>query len=99
MCTRTLSTTISTSPSAMAGLSHGRRAQRPGPPAAADQQRHDKARDEAADVGEERDSTLAGARQPQRGDPVDQLEDEPEAEDEQGRHLDQLVEESEEHER
>ena len=53
---------------------------------------------EAADVGEERDAAL-GLGDAQRGEAVDQLEHEPEAEDDDRRHLDELVEEAEEHER
>src|SRR6266508_6840123 len=97
MWTRTLSTTISTSPSGMAGLSHARRSQRPGSPAPDDGPDH-QADDESADMGEEGDTPL-GVRRSQRGDSVDQLEDEPEAQDDEGRHLDELVEEAEEDER
>src|SRR3954453_12300407 len=104
MWTRTLSTTISTSPSSMPGLSHGRRCRRSrwggGPAARAD--RHDqlgeqRAHDEPADVGEERDPT--GLHDAQRGEPVDELQDEPEAEHEDGGNVDELIEEAEEHER
>ena len=58
----------------------------------------DDTEDEPADVGEERDATLRPG-QAERADAVDQLEDEPEAEDDEGGHLDQLVEEAEEDER
>ena len=71
MWTRTLSTTISTSPLrslgsslAMAGLSHAEPDRRPGrPPSAArpdgpDDHADDQARHEAADVGKERDTAL-----------------------------------------
>src|SRR4029079_5725129 len=105
MWTRTLSTTISTSPSSMSGLSHtgpGRRARRgrgpppPGPDGDDDlgQQRPD---DEPADMGEERDATRLDDAE--RCQPVDALEDEPESEDEDRRHVDQLIEEAQEHER
>src|SRR4051794_27897833 len=97
MWTRTLSTTISTRPSAMGGLSHGGRAERPRP-AATEDESGERAGDEAADVGEEGDAALRIAR-PERRRAVDELEDEPEAEHEQRRHLDELVEEAEEHQR
>src|SRR5215207_9490985 len=93
MWTRTLSTTISTSSGsnggsslAMPGLSHARRAGRPaGTPAARGRPRADDdaarhAGHEAPDMGEEGDAAL-GAGQPERAEPVDQLEDEPEAQD------------------
>ena len=54
--------------------------------------------DEAADVGEERHAATVLDRA-QVGQPVDELEDEPEPEDDHGRHVDQLVEEAEEDER
>src|SRR5439155_14634309 len=97
MWTRTLSTTISMSPSAMPGLSHAGRAERPGSPGP-EGDGDERAGDEAADVGEERDAAL-GIRPAERGDPVDELEDEPETQDEDRRDLDELVEEAQEHER
>src|SRR6478672_8787909 len=102
MWTRTLSTTISTSPSSMAGLSHGRwggrrrRGGRSMAPGGHEQHDpgHDGADHEATDVGEERNAATAldGA---ERGRPVDQLEDEPEAQNDDRRHVDELVEEAE----
>src|SRR3954449_6312442 len=105
MWTRTLSTSISTSPSSMAGLSHGRRCRRgrrgrrPVPTRAGrehqpcDQGTHD----EPADVRKDRHATRLD--DPDRGETIDELEHEPEAEDEDGRHVDELVEETEEDER
>src|SRR5262245_16239909 len=100
MCTRTLSMTISTRP-VMLGLSH-RPGVRSAPhrtgPNEAQEQSDDHAQDEAADVGEE--GHAPGRRVPaERADAADQLEDEPEAEEDQGRDLEQLVEEPQEHER
>src|SRR5438309_2871216 len=111
MWTRTLSTTISTSPFsgcdsslAMARLSHADPVRRPelprrGPPPDRphDEPDHD-AGEEATDVLEDRDAA-GRALDPERGDPVDQLEQEPEPEDDDGRHLEELVEEAEEDER
>src|SRR6187397_886167 len=96
MCTRTLSTTISISAapsSAMAGLSHG--------PAVTQAEREgdERARDEPADVGEERDVALDRVRGAERPQPIDHLEQEPEPEHDRRRDGDELVEEAEEHER
>ena len=49
-------------------------------------------------MGEERDPA-AGLDHAQRGQPVEQLEDEPEAEDDDRRDIDELVEEAEEDQR
>src|SRR5438093_1235264 len=111
MWTRTLSTTISTSPFqasgsslAMAGLSHAELVDRSDgarrTPAAepADEQPDDHAEDEPADVLEQGDAS-AGMADPERSEAVDQLEDEPEAEDDDGGDLEELVEEHEEHDR
>src|SRR4051812_17455854 len=97
MWTRTLSTTISTrsfcargSSLAMPGLSHAVPARRP-PAAGAerpDEEAHDDAGDEAADVGEERD-LVASRRWTERPDTAQKLEDEPEHEDHDGRDVDQ----------
>src|SRR5258705_5881500 len=88
MWTRTLSTPISTSPSSMAGLSHGRwhgrarwgsRSMSP-----ARHRQHDPGHhcpdDEATDMGEERHAAPA-LDDPQGRQPIDQLENEPEAQD------------------
>src|SRR5436190_11855294 len=98
MWTRTLSTTISTSPSSIVRLSHGRRRRWPAPPG-----RHGDgdpcdhgASDESADVGVERHPTSRLDR-PELDQPIDELEHEPEAEHDDRRDVDQLVEESEEH--
>ena len=53
---------------------------------------------EPADMGEERDPA-AGLDHAQRGQAIDQLEHEPEAEDDHGRDIDELVEEAEEDQR
>src|SRR3954467_14339305 len=99
MWTRTLSTTISTRRS-MARLSHRSGGQSRPHPAPSTRHAHDesdrRAGHEATDVGEERD--VAGLR-PERRGAADQLEDEPVAEDHEGGHLEQLVEEPEEDER
>src|SRR5512145_2885022 len=109
MCTRTLSTTISTSVSSIVpGLSHGRRVRprtsrvtrRPidgraigAPPAdRPDHQRDRHPEHEPADVGEERHPGPDPA-DAQRRQPVDELEDEPEGQDDERRHVDELVEE------
>src|SRR5688500_2743928 len=97
MWTRTLSTTISTKSSAMAGLSHGGRSHRAGPPAA-DRERDQQPRRETTDMGEE-GHAAADPRFPEGGETGDQLEHEPEAQDQERRNLDELVEEAEEHER
>src|SRR5512140_2768800 len=111
MWTRTLSTTISTSPLravgsslAMTGLSHadpvGRRQRLRTPPRAepAHEEAGRDAGDEPADVLEQGDAA-ARARHAEGGHAIDQLEDEPEAEDDHRRDLQQLVEEAEEDER
>src|SRR6185436_16579398 len=111
MWTRTLSTTISTRPLraagsslAMLGLSHAGPAGRPEPahrPRAADRptdEPHDQPENEPADVGEEGDLRRGGLRA-ERGDPAQQLQDEPEPEQDDRRHLEQLEEEAEEHDR
>src|SRR3954470_11413874 len=99
MWTRTLSTTISTRRS-MAGLSHRSGGQSRTHPAASTRHPHDesdrRAGHEAADVGEERDVTRL---RPERCGAADELEHEPVAEDHEGRHLEQLVEDPEEDER
>src|SRR6478672_2238258 len=99
MWTRTLSTTISTSPSSMTGLSHAGRGHRPAHPGRDhdDQPGHEGADDEATDVREERHAATVLDRA-QVGQAVDELEDEPEPEDDHGRDVDQLVEEAEEDE-
>src|SRR6187402_1538729 len=107
MWTRTLSTTISTNASSIvAGLSHGRRVRpadrripRVGPASAghgAHEQPDGGPEDEAADVREERDLDIDRA---ERGQAVDELQDEPEGQDDERRHVDELVEEAQEHER
>src|SRR5437762_8218168 len=94
MCTRTLSMTISTRP-IMARLSH--RAGRGSPSRRtrahdAQDQPHDDAQHEAADVREE-GHAARGGRRAQRSGAADQLEHEPEAEADQPRDLEELVEE------
>src|SRR5690349_22924361 len=98
MWTRTLSTTISTSPFrargsslAMARLSHAEPVRPDVPdtrPAThrADHEPDERARHEAADVGEERDLVARGGGA-QGCHAADQLEDEPEREDDHRRHL------------
>src|SRR5215212_6956811 len=102
MWTRTLSTTISTSPFracgsslAMLELSHAelverprrtRRRTAPGP----DDGGHRGAGDEPADVGEECDAARR-ARSAEGRKAADQLKDEPEAEHDDRRYLEQLV--------
>src|SRR6267378_2965489 len=100
MWTLTLSTTISTSPSSMEGLSHGPRVRRPAHPStdADGDPGHHGSDQEAADVGEERDPA-AGLDHAQRRQAVEQLEHEPEAEHDHGRDIDELVEEAEEDQR
>src|SRR6476469_5833848 len=111
MWTRTLSTTISTRPLraagsslAMLGLSHAGPAGRPEPahgPAAADRpddEPDDQPEHEPADVGEERDLRRRGLRA-EGGDAAQELQDEPEAEQDHRRNLEQLEEEAEEHDR
>src|SRR5687767_716833 len=102
MWTRTLSTTISISPSSIRRLSHGRRGDRPATAAAArDPTHHDPdegPEHEPADVGEE-GHTAAGVGHAQRRDAVDELEQEPEHEHDDRRDVDELVEEPEEDER
>ena len=72
---------------------------RPGPRPRRDHEAGDeRAGDEAADVGEERDAAVR-LDQPDRGEPVDELEHEPEAQHDDRRHVDQLVEEAQEHQR
>src|SRR6476620_9188903 len=100
MWTRTLSTTISTSPSSIAGLSHGPWVRRPAhPPADGDRDLGQQGPDhEPADVGEERDAAT-GLDHAERRQPIEQLEQEPEAEHDDRRDIDQLVEEAEEDQR
>src|ERR1044072_7813710 len=104
MWTRTLSTTISTSPSSMVGLSHGRwggrrrwsgRSMTPGRHEQ-DDPGHDGAAHEATDVRDER-PPAAALDGTQGGQPVNQLEHEPEAQDDDRRDVDELVEETQEH--
>src|SRR6516162_7181160 len=99
MWTRTLSTSISTSPSSMDRLSHGRRPGRPARPGPDREQDpgDDSPDQEPADVREHRNA--AALDRTERRDPADQLEDEPEAEDDDRGHVDELVEEPEEDER
>src|SRR4051812_33682091 len=106
MWTRTLSTTISTSPFracgsslAMLELSHAELVERPRrtrcrTSAGPNDSGHCGAGDEPADVGEERDAARR-ARSAEGGEPADQLEDEPEAEHDDRGDLEQLVEEPE----
>src|SRR6478752_2185246 len=107
MWTRTLSTTISTSPFrargsslAMAGLSHAEFVERPGwarlagGPDHPDDRRDPGSGHEPPDVLEQGDSAVRG-RDAERRKAVDQLEDEPHPQHDQGRHLEQLVEEAE----
>src|SRR6478735_4251812 len=98
--TLTLSTTISTSPSSIAGLSHGPRVRRPAHPSAdGDRDLGQKGPDhEPADVGEEGDAAT-GLDHAQRRQPIEQLEHEPEAEHDDRRDIDELVEEAEEDQR
>src|SRR6266542_6897358 len=98
MCTRTLSTTISTS-RPMGRLSHrpGYRG-RTGAAHQPDDQADDEPEDETTDVGEEC-NPAAQRLATERGDAIDELQDEPEAEDDEGRDLQQLVEEAEEDQR
>src|SRR6187402_2800312 len=100
MWTRTLSTTISTSPSSIDRLSHGPRLRRPAHPSTdADRDLgHHGPDHEPADVGEE-GHPAAGLDHAQRGQAIDQLEDEPEPEDDDRRDVDELVEEAEEDQR
>src|SRR5689334_12514795 len=98
MWTRTLSTTISTSPFrargsslAMRRLSHAEPVRpgvaRPTPSDRAHDGAHDHAGDEAADVGEDRDARVDRRARAERHEPAQQLEPEPEHEDDQGRHV------------
>src|SRR5512143_2884076 len=96
MCTRTLSTCISTSSSSMRRLSHALPSGRPGG-AVLRGKTHEDPEDEPADVREEGDP--ARLRDAQRSEAVDQLEEEPEAEHDHGRDVEQLVEEPEEDQR
>src|SRR3954449_72806 len=111
MWTRTLSTTISTSPLRargssldMPGLSHAEPGGRPRGtrPTAPAERPHEQSDDgpegEPTDVGEDRDAAVR-VRDAERGDAVDQLEDEPQPEDEDRRHVQELIEEAQEHER
>src|SRR3954451_8571214 len=114
MWTRTLSTTISTRPFcargsslAMDRLSHAGpvgRPQRPfprasaGPGQATDEQPHERTGDEAGDVLEEGHAPAA-AGHAEGGDAVDELEGEPQAQEDDRRALEELVEEAEEDER
>src|SRR5215207_5568521 len=98
MWTRTLSICISTSP-AMRGLSHRARTEAsPGRAGSDDPQQHadDEPEHEAPDVREERDTTLGGLRAEGR-EPAQELQPEPEAQDDERGHLEQLVEEAQEH--
>src|SRR6266508_771129 len=98
--TRTLSTTISINGSAMGGLSHP--ASPGGGVRAGTERPHGEpdghSEDETTDVREERNPT-AGRRRAQGGDPVEELEDEPEAQYDDGRHAHELVEKAEEDDR
>src|SRR6476646_9265701 len=101
MWTRTLSTTISTGASSgIAGLAHGRRRGRPARAATdgEDEARDERSRDEPADMREERHAAVR-LHHPDRGEPVDELEHEPESEHDRRRDVDQLIEETEEHQR
>src|SRR5687767_365174 len=110
MWTRTLSTTISTSPSsAMARLSHARPAARPvadpsgvgpewrrtGPSSTPNQGPDDRSRHEPSDVGEERHPAIDGLGT-QRCDAVDELKHKPEPEHDDRGYRDELVEETKE---
>ena len=102
MWTRTLSTTISTSSSpAMAGLSHAGRGGRP--PGRRAPGRPGGGRPSAPATKPPMWAKIATPPecldQPERGEPVDDLEDEPEAEHEDRRDVDELVEEAEEDQR
>src|SRR5215203_2307032 len=105
MWTRTLSTTISINSSSMVGLSHGRRGRRlggstatPAPAPGPHRHGHDDPEGEATDVREEGDpaTDLVDA---ERGEAVDELEDDPEGQHDDRRHVDELVEEAKEHKR
>src|SRR5215210_4799344 len=98
MWTRTLSTTISTSPFracgsslAMPGLSHAEPSRRPGRPAASapsegpDDDADEGARDESSDMGEER-HLVPGRRRAERREAAQELENEPEDQDDDRRH-------------
>ena len=101
MWTRTLSTTISTSPSSMRRIiprSAGSPAGASGRDSGQDEPGHERPDHEPADVGEE-GHAAAGLDDPERREPVDELEDEPEPQDDDRRDVDQLVEEAEEDER
>src|SRR5262245_47141593 len=97
MWTRTLSMCISTRPG-MPRLSHRIGGQAPQPSPGTDephQEAHREPERKPADVGEERDAAVRGGRAEGR-DAVQELEREPEAEHDDRRHLEQLVEEPEE---
>src|SRR3972149_5387417 len=94
MWTRTLSTTISTR-RPMGGLSTTRRRRTPETP---HEHAHQGAGHEPADVGEERDASL-GRGPAQAGHPVQELQAEPQPEDDQGGHPNELDEDPEEDER
>src|SRR5262245_20748905 len=96
MCTRTLSTTISTS-RPRPRLSHRTQRLAVASPAPQDQA-DDDPQGGPADVGEERHAALRRLR-PELPEAVDELQHEPEAQDQQGRDVDELGEEAEEDER
>src|SRR5687767_14317762 len=98
MWTRTLSTTISISPSSMRRLSHGRWGDRPATAEPADDQPDERPEHEPADVGEERDPA-ADVGHAQRRDAIDELVHEPEHQHDHCGDVDELVEEPEEDER
>src|SRR5688572_28078571 len=98
MWTRTLSTTISISPSSMRRLSHGGRRHRPAAADPADDEAHERPEHEPTDVGEEGDPA-ADIGHAQGCDAVDELEHEPEHEHDDRGDIDELIEEPEEHER
>src|SRR4029079_5941160 len=98
MWTRTLSMTISTRP-VMTGLSHRPRRRLPSRRTRAHDPQQDPDHDAqhgAADVREERDAAARRAAA-ERADAAHQLEHEPEAQEDDRRDLEQLVEEAEEH--
>ena len=101
MWTLTLSTTISTSPSSIDRIiprPRGSADRRIRPPMLTAILAISGADHEPADVGEE-GHPATGLDHAQRGQAVDQLEDEPEAEDDDRRDVDELVEEAEEDQR
>src|SRR4029078_8945629 len=100
MWARALSTTISPSPSSIAGLSHGPWVRRPAHPSAdGDRDLGQQSPDhEPSDVAKKRDAPT-GLDHAERRQPIEQLEHEPEAEHDDRWDIDQLVEEAEEDQR